>query len=97
MDIDGYEAKRPPRLRDIGQDLRIGSIDRLNLLRRVGVQEEEINHSMTSARITRKQRLRTSEPWRRQFFKVEEVQEKILRKIAKVMNPERNTKLITRY
>lgn len=97
IDIDGYEAKRPPRLRTLGYDLRMGSMDRLNILRRGGVKEEDISSAMESARQTRKQRLRTSESWRRQFVGIEVLQEKIMRKLAKTMNPERRTKLITRY
>jgi hypothetical protein len=95
--IDGYEAKRPPRLKTLGFDMRIGSMDRLNVLRRGGVKEEEINSAIESARRTRKQRLRTSETWRRQFVGIEELHEKIMRKLAKAVNPERRTKLITRY
>ena len=97
IDIDGYEAKRPPRLRTLGFDLRMGSMDRLNILRRGGVKEHEIARAMESARQTRKQRMRTCEGWRRQFVGVEELHEKIMRKLAKAMNPERRTKLITRY
>ena len=97
ISIDGYEAKRPPRMKVLGFDLRMGSMDRLNILRRGGVKEEDITSAMESARHTRKQRLRTSETWRRQFVGVEELHEKIMRKLAKAMNPERRTKLITRY
>ena len=80
IDIDGYEAKRPPRLTTLGFDLRMGSLDRFNILRRGGVKEEDITTAMESARHTRKQRLRTSETWRRQFAGIEELQEKIMRK-----------------
>jgi hypothetical protein len=97
IDIDGYEAKRPPRLKTLGFDMRLGSMDRLNVLRREGVKEEDINAAMESARVTRKQRLRTSASWRREFAGIEELHEKIMRKLAKAMNPERRTKLITRY
>jgi hypothetical protein len=97
IDIDGYEAKRPPRLRTLGYDLRMGAMDRLNILRRGGVKEGDITLAMESARLTRKQRLRTCESWRRQFTGLEELQEKIMRKLAKAVNPERRTKLITRY
>lgn len=95
IDIDGYEAKRPPRLKALGFDLRMGSMDRFNILRRSGVKESDITTAMESSRRTRKQRLRTYEA--RQFEGLEAIQEKILRKLAKAMNPERRTKLITRY
>ena len=97
IDIDEYEAKRPSRLKTLGYDLRLGSMDRLDILRRGGAKEEEISAAMKSALLTRKQRLRTSEPWRRQFVGFEELQEKVMRKLARAVNPEQRTKLITRY
>jgi hypothetical protein len=97
IDIDKYEAKRPPRLKTLGYDLRMGPMDRMNILRRGGVKEGDISSAMESARHTRKQRLRTSESWRRQFVGLEELHEKVMRKLAKAVNPERRTKLVTRY
>lgn len=97
LDVDGYEAKRAPRLKVKGLDMRVGPIDRMNILRSEGVSEEEIAVAIQSAQSARKLRRRTIEPWRRQLFKVEEIKESIVRKVTRVLHPEHRTKLITRY
>jgi hypothetical protein len=86
---------RPPRLKVLGQNLRLGWMDRLQILRQVGVREDEIAAATAAARSTRRQRQHTMEPWRLQLL--EEIQEKVFRKIAKTIHPERRIKVITRY
>lgn len=97
LDIDGYEAKRPPRMKVMGHDLRLCPVDRQDLLRRVGINDEEISAATAIAQFTRKQRLRTRELCRLKWNKIEEVKEKVFRTLAKAINPERRIKLITRY
>lgn len=81
----------------LGHDLRLCPVDRQDLLRRVGIKDEEILAATAQAQFTRKQRLRTRELCRLKWNKIEEVKEKVFRSLAKAINPERRVKLITRY
>lgn len=93
FDIDGFESTRPPRYKDMGKDLRICCTDRLQLLQRIGTHHDEITAATRISSIVRKHRQRTRE----RCSIVDEIKEKIFRKLAKAIYPERRIKLITRY
>lgn len=89
--MDEYEAKRGPRKRE--EEMRLGWITRRQMLRRLGVSDDELREAQNIAKKGREQREATLA--RLKFQKVEEIKQRLIRGLGRAFHPKKTLK--TRY
>ncbi|GKY95412.1 hypothetical protein MPSEU_000502700 [Mayamaea pseudoterrestris] len=82
--VDEFEAKRQAH-RKPAMDLRLGWWNRRCILRRLGFSDEDMKQVEESSQRTRKRRESTSS--RSKLSKIEEIQQKIMRKLGRALYP----------